>query len=277
MWFGLPEPAHAEEMISRLADADHQTDWGMRIISSTLAPLRRLRLSLRLGVAAVHRMGLRRRIPLSSRISGLCQPAIQRFAASMVALATSPRFFPATTIRLSRPVRRIRSGRRRWWSVRFCAACSACRPMPRGTRSLWLRMCPHDWTSFSCPKYSHGQTAAVDFHYRKTPDSHHIAGNAHWIPRDCLVEFSPGIQLARRNCLGRNERKAACHSSIQAKQRRPACTDALPCHPTASPPSSFELKNDFGLRWRTATPAARRREPRLARNFELMECSATTN
>jgi glycogen debranching enzyme len=34
MWFELPEPARAEEMITRLADADHETDWGMRIISS---------------------------------------------------------------------------------------------------------------------------------------------------------------------------------------------------------------------------------------------------
>jgi len=34
MWFELPEAAHAEEMITRLADADHETDWGMRIISS---------------------------------------------------------------------------------------------------------------------------------------------------------------------------------------------------------------------------------------------------
>ena len=34
MWFELPDPTHAGEMIMRLADADHQTDWGMRIISS---------------------------------------------------------------------------------------------------------------------------------------------------------------------------------------------------------------------------------------------------
>jgi glycogen debranching enzyme len=34
MWFELPDSAHAEEMITRLADADHETDWGMRIISS---------------------------------------------------------------------------------------------------------------------------------------------------------------------------------------------------------------------------------------------------
>jgi glycogen debranching enzyme len=34
MWFGLPNPAHADQMITHLADADQQTDWGMRIISS---------------------------------------------------------------------------------------------------------------------------------------------------------------------------------------------------------------------------------------------------
>ena len=34
MWFGLADADHAEETITRLADADHETDWGMRIISS---------------------------------------------------------------------------------------------------------------------------------------------------------------------------------------------------------------------------------------------------
>lgn len=34
MWFGLPDLNHAEAMISQLADEHHQTDWGMRIVSS---------------------------------------------------------------------------------------------------------------------------------------------------------------------------------------------------------------------------------------------------
>jgi glycogen debranching enzyme len=34
MWLGLPDAAHADGMITKLADADQQTDWGMRIISS---------------------------------------------------------------------------------------------------------------------------------------------------------------------------------------------------------------------------------------------------
>jgi hypothetical protein len=34
MWFGLLNGAHAQDMISQLAAPEHQTDWGMRIISS---------------------------------------------------------------------------------------------------------------------------------------------------------------------------------------------------------------------------------------------------
>jgi glycogen debranching enzyme len=33
MWFGLADPDHADQTITQLAAEDHQTDWGMRIIS----------------------------------------------------------------------------------------------------------------------------------------------------------------------------------------------------------------------------------------------------
>jgi hypothetical protein len=34
MWFGLPDQDHAGQMIAQLVGEDHDTDWGMRIISS---------------------------------------------------------------------------------------------------------------------------------------------------------------------------------------------------------------------------------------------------
>jgi glycogen debranching enzyme len=37
MWFGLADQKNASAMITQLASADHQTDWGMRIISSRSA------------------------------------------------------------------------------------------------------------------------------------------------------------------------------------------------------------------------------------------------
>jgi glycogen debranching enzyme len=33
MWFGLPDPSRADQTITKLAAEEHQTDWGMRIIS----------------------------------------------------------------------------------------------------------------------------------------------------------------------------------------------------------------------------------------------------
>ena len=33
MWFGLAEASHADDTITKLAAEDHQSDWGMRIIS----------------------------------------------------------------------------------------------------------------------------------------------------------------------------------------------------------------------------------------------------
>ena len=37
MWFGLLDEEKAGAMITQLSDADHQTDWGMRIISNASA------------------------------------------------------------------------------------------------------------------------------------------------------------------------------------------------------------------------------------------------
>ena len=68
----------AAAMITQLSDADHQTDWGMRIISTRIGEIQRRRLSLRFRLAALHRMGLRRRISLSSRARRLRQSARQR-------------------------------------------------------------------------------------------------------------------------------------------------------------------------------------------------------
>ena len=82
MWFGLPDASHADETITRLADADHQTDWGMRIISSQSKVYDGSGYHYRRGVAAVHRMGVGRRISLPPGVSGLFEFAGECAAAS---------------------------------------------------------------------------------------------------------------------------------------------------------------------------------------------------
>ncbi len=138
-----PTPSHADQTITQLAADDHQTDWGMRIISAALESLRRFWISLRFGVAAVHGMGFRRRIPLSSRLPRLLEPAFERACSVRTARSdTSRKSCRVITTNRSLPVRHTRSGLPRWSSVRFCAACLVCRRMRKNARSRWLRTFP---------------------------------------------------------------------------------------------------------------------------------------
>ncbi len=73
MWFGLLDEEKAAAMIAELAAPEHEADWGMRIISSARRPVQRRRLPLWIGVAAVYRMGIGRRISLPSRVAWLFQ------------------------------------------------------------------------------------------------------------------------------------------------------------------------------------------------------------
>jgi len=116
MWFELPEAAHAEEMITRLADADHETDWAC-------ASFHRIRNSttpsgyhygsvwpLFTGWASVGEYRYHRALPAYSNLRR------ERYAhAGWIAPVTTRKFCPAITTSPSPPVRRTRSGRRPWF------------------------------------------------------------------------------------------------------------------------------------------------------------------
>ncbi len=103
MWFGLLDEEKAGEMIAQLSDANHQADWGMRIISGEAAKYSGGGYHYGSVVAAVHRLGERRRISLSPGARRLRKSARQR---------------PAGARRLARPrhrsfVRRLLPGHQR--------------------------------------------------------------------------------------------------------------------------------------------------------------------
>ncbi len=115
MWFGLPDADHADQTITQLAAEDHQTDWGMRIISQhskvydgsgyhygSVWPLFT-------GWASVGEYRYHRAFPAYSNLRANAL-ARRRTARS----AISPKFSPETTTSRSRPVRRTRSGLRPW-------------------------------------------------------------------------------------------------------------------------------------------------------------------
>ncbi|MGA7929762.1 MAG: hypothetical protein WCA20_27690 [Candidatus Sulfotelmatobacter sp.] len=140
MWFGLPEAAHTEGMITRLADADHETDWGMRIISShskfydgsgyhfgAVWPLFT-------GWASVGEYRYHRELPAYSNLRANALMAVDGSLGHFTELLSGDYYEGFSS-----------SSPHQIWSaarvVSFCAAFLDCRRMRRIIRSRWLRMC----------------------------------------------------------------------------------------------------------------------------------------
>ena len=123
LWFGLLDEDKAGQTLDQLADADQQTDWGMRIISSqnplynpdgyhygSVWPLFT-------GWAAVGEYRYHHaRPPMRTCAQTRCWHSMEHWA-------TSPKFSPAIFISLYRPALRTRYGPPLWSSAHCCAGC----------------------------------------------------------------------------------------------------------------------------------------------------------
>jgi glycogen debranching enzyme len=193
MWFGLPEAAHTEEMITRLAEADHETDWGMRIISSrskhydgsgyhfgAVWPLFT-------GWASVGEYRYHRELPAYSNLRANALMGLDGSLGHFTEVLSGDYYEGFST-----------SSPHQIWSAAMVVS-----PLLRGLFGLQtdaqnhqITLAPHvpaDWTSFSIRNVPM-QNARVDFQYRKTANS--IALDATRTGTgDCWVEFSPGLSL----------------------------------------------------------------------------------
>jgi len=193
MWFGLPEAAHAEEMITQLADADQQTDWGMRIISShsklydgsgyhygAVWPLFT-------GWASVGEYRYHRALPAYSNLRANALLTLDGSLGHDTEVLSGDYYQSFAT-----------SSPHQIWSAAMVVS-----PLLRGLFGLQtdpvnhqITLAPHvpaDWTSFAMRHVQVG-AVTVDFQYRKTADSTGLevkrAGAG-----DCWVEFSPAFSL----------------------------------------------------------------------------------
>ena len=198
MWFGLPDAAHAEEMITRLADADHETDWGMRILSShskvydgsgyhfgAVWPLFT-------GWASVGEYRYHRELPAYSNLRANALVAIDGSLGHFAEVLSGDYYEGFST-----------SSPHQIWSAAMVVS-----PILRGlfglqtdTENHQITLAPHvpaDWTSFALRNVHLGQVNMdqinVDFRYRKTPDSISLE-TARTGTGDCWVEFSPALSL----------------------------------------------------------------------------------
>jgi len=196
MWFGLADVSHAEANITRLAAEDHQTDWGMRIISSqskiydgsgyhygSVWPLFT-------GWASVAEYRYHRAFPAYSNLRSNALLDLGGALGHFTEVLSGDYFQSFSE-----------SSPHQIWS-----AAMAISPILRGMLGLQtdaekhqITFSPHvpaDWTVFSIRNVRSGEVR-VDFQYRKTTDST-VLETKRTSSGDCWVEFSPAFSLRTR-------------------------------------------------------------------------------
>ncbi len=193
MWFGLSDPNHADQTITQLAAEDHQTDWGMRIISQkskvydgsgyhygSVWPLFT-------GWASVGEYRYHRAFPAYSNLRANALLGADGALGHFTEVLSGDYYQSFAT-----------SSPHQIWSAAMVIS-----PILRGMFGLetdvekhQITLSPHvpaDWTSFAIHNVRVGE-ASADFQYRKTSDSVELdikrAGTG-----DCWIEFSPAFSL----------------------------------------------------------------------------------
>ncbi len=250
MWFGLLDADKTEKMLELLADEDHESDWGMRIISSrwekysgggyhfgSVWPLFT-------GWASVGEYRYHRDFPAYANLRANALLALDGSLGHVTEVLSGDYYQPLST-----------SSPHQIWSAAMVIS-----PMLRGLFGLQadainhrLEFAPHipaEWTSFAIRNVRVGQVA-LDFSYRKTIDEITLdtkkSGNG-----DCAVDFSPAVSL-RAEILGVeiNGRPVAYHV-------RPSDVDqhVEVRFPVYGGPNilRIRLRNDFGVSYSAELP-----------------------
>jgi glycogen debranching enzyme len=266
MWFGLPDAAHTEEMITRLADADHQTDWGMRIISShskfydgsgyhfgAVWPLFT-------GWASVGEYRYHRELPAYSNLRDNALMAVDGSLGHFAEVLSGDYYEGFAT-----------SSPHQIWSAAMVVS-----PILRGLFGLQtdaqnhqITLAPHlpaDWTSFALRNVHLGQVnlgqinlgqvnldqVNLDFRYHKTLDSITLE-TTRTGTGDCWVEFSPAFSL-RSEVVSVEMNGRPLPFKIQPNSEDQHVSVRFPVY---GGPNSvvIRVKNDFGLALANQLPA----------------------
>ena len=191
MWFGLPQADNAEEMITRLADADHEADWGMRIISShsklydpagyhygSVWPLFT-------GWASVGEYRYHRALPAYSNLRANARLVLDGSLGHVTEVLSGDYYQPLST-----------SSPHQIWSAAMVVS-----PILRGLLGLRvdavnrrITLAPHlpaDWTTLAVRNITVGPLS-VDFKFHKALGSLTLETISNG-RQACLVEFSPAF------------------------------------------------------------------------------------
>jgi len=243
MWFGLPDAGHAQEMITRLADADQETDWGMRIISShskvydgsgyhfgAVWPLFT-------GWASVGEYRYHRELQAYSNLRANALMVNDGALGHFTEVLSGDYYQGFST-----------SSPHQIWSAAMVVS-----SILRGLFGLQtdaenhqITLEPHvpaDWTSFGIRNVRLGRMG-VDFQFRKTRDSISIEATRSGIG-DCWVEFSPAFSL-RTKVVAVELNGKPLPFKIQSNEQDQHVSMRLPVY-AGTNRIVIRVKNDFGL------------------------------
>jgi glycogen debranching enzyme len=243
MWFGLPEANRADQTITRLAAADHQTDWGMRIISNRSSVYGGSGYHygavwpLFTGWASVGEYRYHRALAAYQNLRSNALLGLDGALGHFTELLSGDYYQSFST-----------SSPHQIWSAAMVIS-----PILRGLFGLEVDAekhqvsfephLPADWTSFALHKIRVGDVA-MDVHYRKTLDTMVLdvqrTGNG-----DCWMDFSPSLSLrAEVTSVEFNGRPLAFKVQPNANDQHLRIRFPVYAGPNSL---TIRVKNDFGL------------------------------
>jgi glycogen debranching enzyme len=250
MWFGLLDEKSSGQMISQLADADHQTDWGMRIISN-----RATRFSgggyhygsvwpLFTGWASVGEYRYHRPLPAYENLRANALLALDGSLGHVTEVLSGDSYQPLST-----------SSPHQIWSAAMVVS-----PILRGMFGLssdaetsTLTFAPHvpaDWSAFSIHGARAG-SARMDLSYARSADRITLTVNC-TSTTPCPIEFSPAVSLrAQVFSVEMNGRPVAFRVAANDEDQHVAT------HVSASGKSNtltIRVRNDFGVSYESSLP-----------------------
>lgn len=252
MWFGLLDENNSEQMISQLADSDHQSDWGMRIISD-LAP----KFSgggyhygsvwpLFTGWASVGEYRYHRPLPAYANLRANALLALDGSLGHVTEVLSGDSYQPLST-----------SSPHQIWSAAMVVS-----PLLRGMLGLsanaktgTLTFAPHvpaDWTSFAI----HGARAGrsrMDLSYARSADEitlQIICTSAPAAP--CALDFDPALSLRARVASVEMDGHAVSFRMAPNEEDQHALIKLAA--PSNSSTLKIHLRNDFGVSYDAGLP-----------------------
>ena len=251
MWFEQLDEDQARSMIQELARPDHQSDWGMRILSShdpkydpggyhfgAVWPLFT-------GWASVGEYRYHRALPAYSNLRANAMLALDGSLGHVTEVLSGKYYQTLST-----------ASPHQIWSAAMVVSplLTGLLGLQTDASSCHLDFAPHvpaDWKSFSVNNVRLG-AVVLNLNYQKTPDNVQLevqstgAGN-------CSVEFSPAMSLrARITRVQLNGRPLPFH--VQTNSSDQHVTVNLPITDNQNT-VEIEMKNDFELSEPSAVPA----------------------